>query len=189
MTPLRFLPVIFCLSLSVSLMGQVPNAANPAGIPSSAPQPKALSGSDKNAVTSSMENVYLLLSLVDWQANTMISSEGTLGFAKSAAKSFNALWKDLAELGTASGLSVPVALSGGDNTKLARLRKETGVRYEKGLLEWISKETRRTHTGLETASRTASDPRLKQLADKWAPLVKEQWEAAETAGKTLGKAK
>ena len=167
-------------------MGQVPNAPNPAGIPSSAPQPKALSGSDKNAVTSSLENVYLLLSLVDWQANTMISSEGTLGFAKSAAKSFNALWKDLAELGTASGLSVPVALSGGDNTKLARLRKETGVRYEKGLLEWISKETRRTHTGLETASRTASDPRLKQFGRKVGPACKGAVGSGGNSGKNFG---
>ena len=189
MNPLKFLPLIVCLSLSVPVMGQVPSPPNPAGGPSSAPQPKALSASDKNAVTNSMESVYLLLSLVDWQANTKISSEGTLEYAKSAAKSFNALWIDLVDLGASSGLSVPVALSGGDKTKFARLRKETGVRYEKGLLEWISKETRLTHRGLETAFRTASDPRLKQLAEKWAPLVKEQWEAAETAGKPLGKAK
>lgn len=170
-------------------MGQVPNPPDPAGGPSSAPQPKALSASDKNAVTNSMESVYLLLSLVDWQANTMISSEGTVEYAKSAAKSFNALWKELADLGTASGLYVPVALGGGDRAKLAGLRKETGVRYEKGLLEWIAKETRRTHTGLEKALRTASDPRLKQLAEKWMPLVKAQGESAEKAGKNLDKAK
>jgi hypothetical protein len=184
-----FLALFVSLSPIAHLAGQAPSPVNPAVAPASNEKPKPLSASDKTVVANSVESVYLLLSLVDWQTHSNISGAATLDYVKAAGKDFNAFWRELADLCTANGLTVPSALGGSDKTKLERLRKETGARYEKELLEWISKETRRLSSGLAAASKAAGDPRVKQLAEKWAPVVKAQKESAEKAEKVAEKTK
>lgn len=186
-----FLPLVLFLSLSARLVVQAQSPASPVAAPGLNQKPKSLSASDKTLLNNSMESVYLLLSLVDWQAYGLLdgSATGTVEYVKSAGKDFNAFWGELSGVGMTNGLQVPVALAGGDKSKLARLKKETGARYEKGLLEWISKEIHHLSAVLATAEKTAADPEIKQLAQKWAPVVKAQGEAAEKAEKLLGKAK
>jgi hypothetical protein len=189
MKQLVILPLVLSLSLVADLAGQAPSPVNPAVAPASNEKPKPLSSSDRTFVANSVESVYLLLSLVDWQAHQNITGAGTLDYVKAAGKDFNAFWAELVVLCNANGLTVPTALGGADKAKLARLRRETGGRYEKELLEWISKETRRLSSGLVAASKTGGDPQFKQLAEKWAPVVKTQKESAEKAEKLVERAK
>jgi putative membrane protein len=140
-----------------------------------AAKPKPLAASDKSFIKNSTDGIYFLTNLSDKVRSLAKDgnlSEGTKTLGNKMGSELGKIWGEIGGIATASGETLPSQLKGSDKTKVASLSKLKEDKFEKEFAELSSKEGKKLVQIFESGSKSAQNPELKAIAEKWIPTVK-----------------
>jgi predicted outer membrane protein len=191
------LPVLFSISLlaaSSALFAQTTSTPATTGTSTATTgagaKAKPLASSDKTFIKNSTESIFFLTSLAD-RVRTMSKdatfSESTTTLGKKIGTELGKVWGEIGAIASSSGEPLPTALKGSDKTKVANLGKLKEDKFEKEFGELSAKEAKQLVTVLENGAKSAQNPELKSIAEKWVPTAKVIADEAAALSKSAGK--
>jgi predicted outer membrane protein len=149
-----------------------------------------LASSDKTFIKNSTESIYFLTSLAD-KVRALSKdgnvSEGVKTFSGKVGSELGKVWGEIGAIASAAGETLPTTVKGSDKTKLASLGKLKEEKFEKEYAELSSKELKHLVPVMESGSKMAQNPELKEIAAKWLPTVKGLADDGTALTKTAGK--
>ncbi len=186
-------PLLPTLALSTLFFASIPafaqEAAEPAaGTPAVVAKPKPLGSADKSFVKNALEDTYTLLSLCEKKRLDQLNVADTKAVGTRISTELTDLWAELGPVATANGVALPEVVNAGDKSKIDHLEKAALGKFDKEWIKLVTKETKHLAGAFATAAKS-SDPQIKTIAAKWAPITKAQNDDAEKAEKLAAKTK
>ncbi len=192
-------PTFPTLALTVALLAATPAFSQneamepgkpaPVGAPAKpAEKPKPLAATDKSFVKSSLESMYLLMSLTEKNKQDQLKVADTKTVAEKISTEFTKLWAELAPIATTNGDKLPSAVPTSDKAKIDKLGKAPGDKYDKEWIKLVGKDTKHLATAF-AAAKTSQNPQIKALAATWEPTMKTINDDTDKAEKVVAKAK
>lgn len=187
------IPTFPTFALTVALLTSTPafsqNEAAPA-VTTEKPAEKAkpLSSTDKAFLKKSLESMYLLMNLTDKNKREQLKVADAKTVAEKINDELNKLWAELAPFATANGDKLPEGVPNSDKTKVEKLGKVAGDKYDKEWIKLVGRETKQLSTAF-VAAKNSQDPRIKASAMTWEPTIKTINEETDKAEKVVAKAK
>lgn len=180
------------LSQGAPVFAQTAEPAAPAGAtPATAPaaaKPKPLGSGEKSFVKNALEDTFSLLSLSDKKNIEQLKAEDAKAVGTRLSTELTDLWAELGPVATANGDKLPETVSASDKSKSEHLKKLAPEKFDKEWIKLITKETKHLAVAFAAISKS-TDPQIKAIAAKWAPITKAQNDDAEKAEKVIAKAK
>ncbi len=185
MFPRLALSIVLLAATPIFAQDAAPGATTPA---KPAEKAKPLSSQDKSFVKNSLESMYLLMNLSDKKKRESLKVTEANAVGEKISTEMTKLWEQLAPMATANGDKLPEAVPNSDKSKIERLNKAPGDKFDKEWIKLVGKETKHLATAF-TAGKSAQNAELKALAMTWEPTLKSIDDETNTAEKAVAKAK
>ena len=133
--------------------------------------------------------MFFVISLTEKKKQESIALASTKKAVQKINTDTNKIWGELAKIASDTNEKIPAEVTGSDKSKLSRVSKAEGNKFDKELLKALTKETGDLEKWFESASKSSQSPEVKTVVQNWLPTVRGMATEASKAEKEAAKAK
>jgi putative membrane protein len=113
------------------------------------------------------------------------ANEGVKAFGRRMQKDHSKANEELKTLAAGKNVQIPTTLEGKQKRTVDRLSKLSGSEFDRQYMRTMVDDHKQDVKAFEREANKAKDPNVKQFASKYAPVLKEHLELAQTTEKQL----